>query len=270
MSTEPEPGEQEGGAAKAGSTPSPSLLPLQLLETLLTRGESWGVTELADALGLPKARVHRHLSNLRQAGYLSQDNEARRYQAGWRLVLLGQQIEARSQIVTMAKPVMARLRDSIGQTIVLSQLTDHGVTVTEVLQGGSPIDVILHVGTQFGYNSSAQGKVALAFASETQLESWSRLVTEERTPSTVTNEKTLWKQVDAVREQGWAAAPEETYRGVNALAAPVFAHNGEISCTLAIISSMHFLPDPPPEDVVTALTSAADDLSRALGHRHTT
>jgi IclR family transcriptional regulator, carbohydrate utilization repressor len=246
---------------------APSLLPLHLLEVLLTRGGSWGVTELADALGLPKARVHRHLANLREAGYLSQDNEARRYQIGWRLVLLGQQIEARSQLIAMARPVMARLRDAVGQTIVLSQLTEQGVTVTEVLQGGSPIDVILHPGTRFGYNSSAQGKVALAFGTDEQRRVWSRLITEQRTPSTVTDERRLWAQVDTVREQGWAAAPEETYRGVNALAAPVFTHNGEIACTLAVIASIHFLPDPPGEDVVAALTRGCADLSRALGHR---
>lgn len=246
---------------------SPSLLALHLLETLLTRGGSWGVTELADALGLPKARVHRHLTNLRQAGYLSQDNEARRYQIGWRLVLLGQRIGKHSPLVTLARPVMTRLRDTVGQTIVLAQLTEQGVTVTEVLQGGSPIDVILHVGTQFGYNSTAQGKVALAFASEQQLATWRKHTHEQRTPDTVVDERTLWEQVGLVREHGWAAAPEETYRGVNALAAPVFTYSGEIVCTLAIISSVHYLPDPPPAEMVEALTGAAAELSRELGHQ---
>lgn len=251
---------------RAETPTSPSLLSLHILEVLLARGGSWGVTELADELGLPKARVHRHLANLRDAGYLTQHPEARRYEIGWRLILLGQQIGARSELVSIARPVMTRLRDSIGQTIVLSQLTEAGVTVTEVLRGGSPIDVILGVGTQFQYNSTAQGKVALAFATPDQLAQWSRHIYEQRTPNTVTNEQTLWEQVDAVRRQGWASAPEETYRGVNALAAPVFAHSGEIACTLAIISSVHFLPDPPPTEIVTALTSAANDLSHELGY----
>jgi len=149
---------------------------------------------------------------------------------------------------------------------LVAQAGDQGVTVTEVLQGGSPIDVILHPGTQFKYNSTAQGKVALAFATEEQLRVWSKLIHEQRTPVTVTDEKTLWEQVETVRRQGWAAAPEETYRGVNALAAPVFAHSGEIAATLAVISSIHFLPDPPPETVVSALTAAAAELSKELGH----
>ena len=40
---------------------SATLLPLAVLETVLSRTGSWGVTEIAQVLGLPKARVHRHL-----------------------------------------------------------------------------------------------------------------------------------------------------------------------------------------------------------------
>ena len=247
--------------------PSPTLLPLLILESVLERDGSWGITELANALDVPKARIHRHVANLRQAGFLAQEPTTRRYEPGWRLVVLGQQIEARAQLVTVARPVMKRLRDSIGRTVVLSQLTDAGVTVTDVVPGGSPIDVVLAPGIRFEYNSSAQGKVGLAFGSPRQLEVWSRLIHERRTPSTIVDADLLAEQVRAAREQGWAAAPDETFSGVNALAAPVFNHAGEVTCTLAVVSSIHYLPDPPPEEVVTALKEAAETLSRELGHR---
>ena len=247
--------------------PSPTLLPLLILESVLDRDGSWGVTELANALNLPKARIHRHVANLRQAGFLSQDSTTRRYEPGWRLVVLGQQIEARAQLVRLARPVMNRLRDSIGRTIVLSQLTDAGVTVTDVVPGGSPIDVVLSPGVRFEYNSSAQGKVGLAFASPKQLRVWSKLIHERRTPDTVVDEDVLWTQIADVKAKGWASAPDETFGGVNALAAPVFNHNGEVVATLAVVSSTYYLPDPPPDDVVEALKQASETLSHELGHR---
>lgn len=247
--------------------PTPTLLPLLILEKVLERREPWGVTALAAALDLPKARIHRHLGSLRDSGFLSQDSATRAYEPGWRLLLLGQRIGKRAEILTLARPVMTRLRDEIGQTIVLSQLTDHGVTVTEVIPGGSPIDVILSPGTQFGYNSVAQGKVALAFGSADQVRTWSRLAPEQRTPSTILDPAQFRAQVATARRQGWASAPEETFRGVNAVAAPVFAHDGDLVCTLAVIASIHYLPDPPADAVVDALTSAARTLSEELGYR---
>lgn len=77
----------------------------------------------------------------------------------------------------------------------------------------------------------------------------------------------LRAHVASTRRQGWATAPEETFRGVNAIAAPVFTHGGDLICTLAVIASIHYLPDPPSPDVVDALTNAASALSEELGYR---
>jgi DNA-binding IclR family transcriptional regulator len=246
---------------------SATLLPLAILETVLSRSGSWGVTEVAQALGLPKARVHRHLANLRSAGYLSQNPASRRYEPGWRLVVLGQRIQATAQVVRLARPVMTELRDRIGQTVVLSALTTGGVSVTDVVAGGSPIDVILSPGTVFQYNSSAQGKVALAFASPRQLAVWSTLVNEQRTPRTVLDATQLWNEVNAAREQGWADGPEETFLGVNAIAAPVFDNNSDIAYALAVVGSIHYIANPPPAELVNAVLLAAADLSKKLGQQ---
>lgn len=244
---------------------SPTLLPLAILETVLLRSGSWGVTEAANALGLPKARIHRHLANLRDAGYLWQNPTSRRYEPGWRLVALGQRIQATAQVARLLRPVMTELRDRIGQTVVLSALTIDGVSVADVLPGGSPIDVILNPGTVFQYNSSAQGKVALAFASPRQLARWSTLITERRTPKTVLDPTRLWSEVKAARERGWADGPEETFLGVNAIAAPVFDHTGDIAYALAVVGSIHYIANPPPAELISAVRLAAADLSEQLG-----
>lgn len=263
--TLPDPDELPTSVETALAAESPTLLPLAILETVLLRSSSWGVTELAAALGLPKARIHRHLANLRAAGYLSQNAGSRRYEPGWRLVVLGQRIQATAQVVRLAGPVMTELRDRVGQTVVLSALSADGVVVTDVVAGGSPIDVILSPGTVFQYNASAQGKVALAFASPRQRSVWSTLISERRTPKTVVDATRLWREVDAAREQGWADGPEETFLGVNAVAAPVFDHNGDIAYALAVVGSIHYIASPPPGELITAVRHAAADLSQQLG-----
>ncbi|MEK6441451.1 IclR family transcriptional regulator domain-containing protein [Pseudonocardia sp. T1-2H] len=110
---------------------------------------------------------------------------------------------------------------------------------------------------QFPYNSAAQGKVALAFATDRQRAVWTRLISEKRTSETVLDHTVLWEQVAAVRKRGWSSAPEETFRGVNAVAAPVFGTGGEVAYTLALVGSIHFLPDPPPPEQVDALVRTA-------------
>lgn len=248
---------------------SPTLLALRLLEVILESEEAWGVSELGRELGVSRARAHRHVTQLVRAGYLRRRPDGARYEPGWRLVLMGQRIHHSASAVRLAEPYMEQLRDRVRQTVVLSQLTDEGVTVTKVLPGDAPIDIVLNIGIQFGYNSSAQGKVALAFAASDQLLAWSQLVDEDRTPATIRDHQILWDQVASIREVGWATAPGETYRGINTVAAPVFSSDGRPVATLAVVGSIHYLPDPPDDEVVAALMQAATQLSTDLGHRAT-
>jgi DNA-binding IclR family transcriptional regulator len=250
--------------------PSTSLISLKIIETMLEAPGPWGVSELAVRLGIPKARVHRHLTQLRSAAYVRHDPMTRRYELGWRLVLLGERIAAQSSASTIARPFMEELRNVVRQTIVFSQVSDAGIVVTEVLPGGSPIDVVLLPGTTFGFNAAAQGKIALAFGSTEQVESWSAIAPETRTDHTIVDEKVLAEEIAAARDRGWASAPEETYVGVNALAAPVLGHSGQLIGTLAIVGSVHYLPDPPPPAMTDALLDTATRLSADFGYEPAT
>jgi DNA-binding IclR family transcriptional regulator len=255
-----------GPVAPAAEEPSTSLISLRIIETMLQAPGPWGVSELAARLGIPKARVHRHLTQLRSAAYVRHDPGTRRYELGWRLVLLGERITAQSSASTIARPFMEELRNRVRQTIVFAQVSDLGVVVTEVLPGGSPIDVVLSPGTTFGFNAAAQGKIALAFGSPEQVENWSAIAPESRTDHTIVDEQVLAAEIAEARERGWAAAPEETYVGVNALAAPVLGHSGQLIGTLAIVGSVHYLPDPPPSAMTDALLDAAARLSADFGY----
>ncbi|MGO4690651.1 IclR family transcriptional regulator [Glaciibacter sp. 2TAF33] len=260
----------EGGKPGAGvppaEEPSTSLISLKIIETMLEAPGPWGVSELAVRLGIPKARVHRHLTQLRSAAYVRHDPATRRYEVGWRLVLLGERIAAQSSASTIARPLMDDLRNRVRQTIVFAQVSDLGVVVTEVLPGGSPIDVVLSPGTTFGFNAAAQGKIALAFGSPEQVESWSAIAPETRTDHTIVDEELLAVEIAEARERGWASAPEETYVGVNALAAPILGHSGQLIGTLAIVGSVHYLPDPPPAVMTNALLDTAARLSADFGY----
>ncbi|MDT7702148.1 MAG: IclR family transcriptional regulator, carbohydrate utilization repressor, partial [Pseudonocardiales bacterium] len=74
----------------------------------------------------------------------------------------------------------------------------HAAAGDTIVPGGSPIDVILNPGTRFHHNSAAQGKVALAFATDRQRTVWTRLISEKRTSETVLDHAVLWEQVAAV------------------------------------------------------------------------
>lgn len=249
------------------SISSTSVISLRILEVLAERNEECGITGLADALGVPKARVHRHLAALRQQGYVAQNPRSSRYRIGWRLFLLGQRLVKQFDVVSLARPVMEELRDQVGQTIVITTVTDREVVVLDLVRGRSPLEILLNPGTRFHFHSVAQGKVALAFGPPARLEATLAQPLVACTPHTIVDPERLRYEIELVRQRGWAEAPEEVFLGVNALAAPLLYEDGEIFGAIAIVGSIHYLPARAEPVTVAALKLAASRISEMLGYR---
>src|SRR3954466_12618750 len=91
----------------------------QIIEALAAAGQPMRLTALANHLGEPKARMHRHLSTLRHLGYVEQDAETEYYKVGLKLAHIGQAATDQFDLRRLAEPYMLKLRDLTGQSVVL-------------------------------------------------------------------------------------------------------------------------------------------------------
>ncbi|MDX3907888.1 MAG: IclR family transcriptional regulator [Pigmentiphaga sp.] len=245
---------------------STSVMSLRILETMAAQGTECGVTELAERLGLPKARVHRHLSALREQGYVTQNKRTSRYRIGWRLFLLGRKLVQQFDVVSLAKPIMEDLRDRVGQTVVITTFDPNKVVVLDLVRGRSALEILLNPGTQFpGFHTVAQGKIVLAFGPSPLREAVLSQPLAASTPHTITDPDRLRAEIQLVQQRGWAEAPEEIFTGINALAAPIFQADGSLFGALAIVASIHYLPARADPDTVRELMKAAAGISATLG-----
>lgn len=245
---------------------STSVISLRILELMAAQGTECGVTELAELLGMPKARVHRHLTALRQQGYVTQNKRTSRYRVGWRLFLLGRKLVQQFDVVSLAKPIMEDLRNRVGQTIVITTFDPNKVVVLDVVRGRSALEILLSPGTQFpGFHTVAQGKVVLAFGPPSLRDAVLSQPLAASTPKTITDPDRLRAEIQLVHQRGWAEAPEEIFTGINALAAPIFQADGSLFGALAIVASIHYLPARAHPDTVRELMQAAAAISAVLG-----
>ena len=252
--------------ADEATVSSTSVISLRILELMAAQGADCGITELAELLGMPKARVHRHLSALRQQGYVTQNTRTSRYRIGWRLFLLGRKLVQQFDVVSLAKPIMEDLRDRVGQTIVITTFDPNKVVVLDLVRGRNALEILLNPGTQFpGFHTVAQGKIVLAFGPPSLREAVLSQPLAACTPKTITDPDRLRAEIQLVRQRGWAEAPEEIFTGINALAAPIFQADGSLFGALAIVASIHYLPARAQPDTIRHLTQAAAGISAVLG-----
>jgi len=244
-------------------------LALRALEFLVAEGSPQSLASIAKALTASKATILRHLVTLSAHGLVNQDPDSGRYQPAVKLLVWGEAIRSRFDVVPAARDTMVRLRDRTAQAVTLCGRIDGQVVVLELIQGRTVIEFGTRAGTRLDFHASAHGRVWLAFTDDAERE---RLLAEPLkpwTPHTIVDPDALRAELVEVKRRGWASAPDEIIISVNALAAPIFDHRGRQVGSLAIVGATQFIPSPPLESQIHDVLAAAEEVSRSLGWRPT-
>ena len=114
---------------------------------------------------------------------------------------------------------------------------------------------------------SAAGKTILAFLDEQTRETI--LTSSDWTPMTahsITSRDQLLKELDSVRERGYALDLEENEIGVHCVAAPVFNANNHIQAAVSISGpSVRMTEERIHSELISLIRSEADSISQSIG-----
>ncbi|WP_136621752.1 MULTISPECIES: IclR family transcriptional regulator [Mesorhizobium] len=238
-----------------------------ILEELVGSNGPRGVTDIAIATGIPKARVHRHLVALTGLNYVEQVRDTAKYQATSRLFLLGQMTADRLPWLIAMRTLLGLLRDKIGHSLVLSVIEEDHVRVIENFRGDAVVDISSQAGAILPLHASAQGKILLAFGKTDILDNCLSKPLKRFTPRTIVGADNLRDEIEKVRNRGWATSDEEIEVGFRIIAAPIFGADGDLAFTLGVIARKETLSmEADSPEILTALAASAD-LSKLLGKR---
>jgi DNA-binding IclR family transcriptional regulator len=124
-------------------------------------------------------------------------------------------------------------------------------------------------GSTLAAHATAQGKLMLAYGGDAAMERVLAKSLPRSTPATITERATLRAEVEQVRRQGWAIAPNQAVTGLNALAAPIFDALGTFIGAIAIVDSIQFIPEDPSARQVRQTMDAGRKISTTIGFRGT-
>ncbi|WP_370114668.1 IclR family transcriptional regulator [Streptacidiphilus sp. MAP12-33] len=239
-----------------------------ILELLAARGEA-GVTEIAAELGVHKSTAFRLVAALELRGLVEQPGERGKYRLGLGLVRLAGAATVRLDLSQQSRPVCERLAVEVAETINVAILdVDAAVNIEQVL-GPSAITTHNWVGQRTPLHATSSGKVLLAHLPEQALAARLADPLERFTTQTVTDPARLRRQLETARKDGYACTVEELETGLNAVAAPVFAHNGQVVAAISASGPSFRLAEPRLAEVAQAVREAAEQVSTRLGYVRT-
>ena len=253
---------------KATETPTASVARVTaLLDAFVETRTELGVTEIAVQLGLAKSVVHRLVTALTKAGYLSQ-TRTRRYTLGPGATRLGQAALGQMDIRARARPILRELARASGETATLSTLAGDDRVYAEQVESTQSVRQSVSIGTAAPLYVGASSKAILAFLPERRSEAiLSRAAKAGVTLASGTrlDIKALRSELAIVRRRGFATSMAERIVGAASAAAPVFDHHGEVigSLSVASVTVRHGKGDLLRFGEMAR--AAADELSMELG-----
>jgi IclR family transcriptional regulator, acetate operon repressor len=199
-----------------------------LLHIATSRGPDFGITELAEGLGMSKAAVHRVLASLKGRGLVDVDERTRRYSLGVGALRLGLAYLDRIDVRRLGHPALERLSQRTNETATLSVLLGNSERIY-VDQVTPDREVIMSVtmGEPYPLHAGASGRSFLAFLPDAVREQYlAEVPLNALTERTVVDRDELRGLVDGVRAKGWAMSTGERKSGAASVAAPVLDHDG--------------------------------------------
>ena len=185
-------------------------------------GMTLGVTEIAEGLGLSKAVVHRILSSCRGKGFVDLDPRTRRYRLGPRIMSLGLAWLDRIDVRSLARPALRSLCHATAETATLSIRSGWTRVYVDQVTPDRDIKMVVQVGRAFPLHAGASSKALLAFLDpleqQAYLDQGPLLAV---TAGTVTDKRALRRELDQIRETGYAISFGERDVSAGSVAAPV-------------------------------------------------
>jgi DNA-binding IclR family transcriptional regulator len=191
------------------------------------------LTELAEAAGLTAVDAAPVVAALESHGLVAWDDEHAGLRPGVAALRFARSGVGRDDIVELAQPSMRRLADESGETINLFVLTPGGAAEAIVqIDGRHLLGATNWVGRELPLHCTASGKVFMAFGAARAPAGEGPL--ERRTEHTIVDPERLARELQAVRDQGYASIVDELEDGLSAVAAPLRERGGKVVGALTV------------------------------------
>jgi DNA-binding IclR family transcriptional regulator len=249
----------------------------QLLRAMAHAGQPMALKDLAREAEMPAAKIHPYLVSFARIGLMAQDAESGRYFLGPLALQLGLIGLKQANPVQAAALELPGLVERIGHTVAIAVWGSRGATIVRLEESPAPIHVNMRQGTVFSLAGTATGRLFAALRDAREVKA---LLDDERRrqkshpapaianvppPRPVPAWREFERELADVRAHGLARSDGETLPGVNAIAAPVFDHEGRIALAVTAIGPASIFDLAWDGDIARELRACAARISRRIG-----
>jgi DNA-binding IclR family transcriptional regulator len=220
------------------------------------RTESY-LREVAESSGLSRSQAHRYLLAFVNTGMVDQNPATGRYSLGNLAVRLGLAAMARLDPIRIASEHLEGLLLELRTTGILSVWGDYGPTVIRWIDGGVPLFISMHIGSNLPIQVSSTGTLFMAHCPEALTRPRIEL---ERADGIYVEDAVLSAQVEEAKKRGYARTFGSVVPGLSSVSAPIFDSQGRMFATMSVFARSQdtgFFTEKKIDTIVTRAKGAS-------------
>jgi len=220
----------------AEPAPAPDMVgkALALLTLLGDYPDGAPAAELARQAGFPLSTAHRLLGALVRDGFASFDQGSKRYELGLQVFQLAQQVLRSRGLTGLARPVLEEVSAVTKEATLLAVRDGERQLYLYSIEGPQQVRVVGEAGKHGPLHCTSQGKVLIAFAEPASRDYLvEHLPLTPAGPKAITSRSRFRKEIEEVRERGYALVDEEHEAGIRAISVPVLGHGQVAAAALS-------------------------------------
>jgi DNA-binding IclR family transcriptional regulator len=248
---------------RAGSSIQSVSRALDLLEALSR--EELGLVELGRRTGLQPSTTHRMLATLADRGYVCRDDHGR-YTLSQRAAYLGGVLSVgEREMMAAVRPLMQRIQTVSRETVHLTVLEGTVVVFVYEMVDCKRLHASIHDNFRVPAHASASGKALLAYRGSGRPVGPHCPDLRPLTRNTIVDRHHLWRELEKVREQGFAVDHQEYRPDVSCVASPIFDRNEQVVAGISVSGPSSRVRPELHADLGELVLSSAREASAALG-----
>lgn len=226
------------------------------LDTLkvLSSKRSAGVTEVAEAIGVNKSTAFRILRTLQSYNMVEQDPVTNKYKLGPAILMMADQFAKNVCIMDVAKPLMIKVVEEIGESCHLCILSNGEVVMIEQFFTKYRYLGNSKIGIKEPLHASSVGKCLVAFSKEERRE---KLIQNNNyeiyNGRTIKNSDEFKVEIEKIRIQGFAMDNFEIRSDVRCVAVPIFDKTGVAKYSIGVSGESFRMTDEKLEKIIAKL-----------------
>lgn len=207
---------------------------LSVLDVLIDYHEPMMLKDIAQAMQMHPAKVHRYLVSLIRKNYARKLSDGR-YGLGARVNALGHTSFDQNNILQRLTRAAVEIKDTIHCGVQIAKWFSEGPIVIHSFEPNSPISIITRIGSRMPLTSSATGRLFASYQPNTivkplALAEWQEEAENLTSASTLTsapkaeisvNWQAFTKLQTDIRMQGYATVAGDMLIGINAISIPI-------------------------------------------------